>query len=493
MTKMVNLVFDWKPNGQNLEFPIDLANNAYKLSTKVVISPNYLLKFKIEPIKNQKEKITFTITASEGYQSQNVPEVLDFSKKDFYFICFNKFTPEKSVKITIDNIKSSLTKPDSEIENDPSYYHVQKSSNTPNEVPNAQIPKNPEVLKNSATNYKNQYPYPNATNKPPESNTSVNYTSYYPNSTNETDKFTKSNPISEESKPEATQKTKETNSSFYGQSKLTDSTQRSNFSESNSNSTEKTTKPKPPEQPKSSSTSKTSNTKELTPTSFGSSWGTGQTKPNQSKMVPNSTPSTTYEENPEIQRKLLAQYNKKPDLKNNKYPGLENQGQTCYINAFIQILYHSLPFSSGIDDLKCRDKIIVSLRSLFKEMDETKVGYVSTTDLTKKFGWTDEFVTQQHDATEFLGILFNKINLCLKNTDEKDFLKNIFGFQTEQTTKKTKEQSIAIIDNEKLDVPLMATIEESIAQTSKPDVFESEEGKVTKVTKIKTFPKVLLI
>lgn len=154
------------------------------------------------------------------------------------------------------------------------------------------------------------------------------------------------------------------------------------------------------------------------------------------------------------------------------YPGLINQGATCYLNSAIQMLYHIPLLRQVVMDLPLsgpaaeRHQAVVALKSLFYEMSsgleiaaalrETlssmpsdvsdpaaparmkKLPSISTGPLTRAFGWEGEDAFQQHDVGEFLMLLFEKLDAAIRDTAvdvPKNFIEKTFYLRTAEYLK----------------------------------------------------------
>ena len=112
--------------------------------------------------------------------------------------------------------------------------------------------------------------------------------------------------------------------------------------------------------------------------------------------------------------------------------GLENLGATCYLNSLLQILYMNLSFRAALMNWKYDQNkhgkestcVTFQLQRLFARLELTEKGVISTSDLTKSFGWTRNELMEQQDIQEMQHILFDfLINSCGNDTELYHFLK----------------------------------------------------------------------
>ncbi|KAK7197093.1 ubiquitin hydrolase [Novymonas esmeraldas] len=110
------------------------------------------------------------------------------------------------------------------------------------------------------------------------------------------------------------------------------------------------------------------------------------------------------------------------------YVGIYNQGSTCYLNSVIQALYHLPAFRTRIFNLPTvqQDSAALALRDVFAQL-EVRNRNITTTELTKAFGWSAQEAAVQHDVHELMQQLFDSLETTLKETPEKDMIRNLFG------------------------------------------------------------------
>ncbi|KPA82536.1 putative ubiquitin hydrolase putativecysteine peptidase Clan CA family C19 [Leptomonas pyrrhocoris] len=110
------------------------------------------------------------------------------------------------------------------------------------------------------------------------------------------------------------------------------------------------------------------------------------------------------------------------------YVGIYNQGSTCYLNSVIQALYHLPAFRTQVFNLPNveSDAVSLALREIFAQL-ELRNRNITTTDLTKAFGWSAQEAAVQHDVHELMQQLFDSLETALKETPEKNLIRDMFG------------------------------------------------------------------
>lgn len=112
--------------------------------------------------------------------------------------------------------------------------------------------------------------------------------------------------------------------------------------------------------------------------------------------------------------------------------GLKNQGATCYMNSLLQTLYHLGAFRQAVysmpteNDLASgKNTIPLALQRVFYRLQFGNKS-VSTTELTKSFGWNVEDGFTQHDVQELNRVLCENLEEKMKNTCSEGTIAKLF-------------------------------------------------------------------
>ncbi|TXT08338.1 uncharacterized protein COLE_05262 [Cutaneotrichosporon oleaginosum] len=113
--------------------------------------------------------------------------------------------------------------------------------------------------------------------------------------------------------------------------------------------------------------------------------------------------------------------------------GLRNQGATCYMNSLLQSLYCTNYFRKAVYQIPTdndipSESLSLALQRVFYHL-QTSNQAVSTTELTKSFGWKSLDSFMQHDVQEFSRILQDKLEEKMKGTPAEGAIPQLFKGQ----------------------------------------------------------------
>ncbi|EGD83160.1 ubiquitin carboxyl-terminal hydrolase [Salpingoeca rosetta] len=111
--------------------------------------------------------------------------------------------------------------------------------------------------------------------------------------------------------------------------------------------------------------------------------------------------------------------------------GLANQGATCYMNSLLQALYHTPALRRAVYTMPTANDsadtgVALALQRVFYRL-QTQDHEVSTTELTKSFGWDTRDAFMQHDVQEFSRVLMDNLEEKMKGTPVEETVKKLFA------------------------------------------------------------------
>ena len=169
------------------------------------------------------------------------------------------------------------------------------------------------------------------------------------------------------------------------------------------------------------------------------------------------------------------------------FAGLKNFGATCYMNSTIQQLYMIPDFRYGIlaSDVNIEDKqnsTLFQLQLIFANLQETEKRYYAPKGFTKafKFGGESVDVRRQQDATEFISVLSDTLEIELRGTRNEKLLSEILGGEICNEIKSLENEYEYISQTPEpffsiqLDIKNKKSIQEALDSYIKPDILEGD-------------------
>ena len=131
-----------------------------------------------------------------------------------------------------------------------------------------------------------------------------------------------------------------------------------------------------------------------------------------------------------------------------QFLGLRNQGNTCYMNSLLQVLYHLPDFRRSIYSLPTRldaeqgttSRVVLELQRLFYRLQyaaDAGASEVGTEGLTRSFGWGPREVLEQQDVQEFSRLLCETVQEYMREAGRPDDVAALFSGCTVNTIRCT--------------------------------------------------------
>lgn len=199
------------------------------------------------------------------------------------------------------------------------------------------------------------------------------------------------------------------------------------------------------------------------------------------------------------------------------YVGIYNLGCICYMNAMLQQFFYVPQFRYSIlavDDKKpvnlgpndIDDNLIHQLQKMFGflELSERQAYHPAAFCYSfKDFSGNPTNISIQQDAQEFLGVIFERLENALKDTEQKHLMQGVFGGKTvSQCICKvcgTVKENLEDFYNLSLDVKHSKTLSESLSRFISGDSISdyhcdkcNKKVEITKRTLIEKVPNILI-
>lgn len=130
------------------------------------------------------------------------------------------------------------------------------------------------------------------------------------------------------------------------------------------------------------------------------------------------------------------------------YLGLVNQGNTCYMNSLLQVLFHIPDFRRAIYSLPTSIQpasqpahVALEMQRLFYRLQYSAAGgacEVGTEGLTRSFGWGQHEVMVQQDVQEFSRMLCEMLQEYMEESGRPDDVARLFEGTTLNTIRCTR-------------------------------------------------------
>lgn len=182
-----------------------------------------------------------------------------------------------------------------------------------------------------------------------------------------------------------------------------------------------------------------------------------------------------------------------------KYTGLNNTGNTCYMNSVLQQMFHIAPLRKAIINIDLSEvssddlTFVEKLKTLFKKMCKSKSS--NKPEILREFAQSidsSDFVAHnQQDADEFFGLIYNKLDDALKDTIHWKEISHIFSGKITDILTDTKGVVTKVPDGfRNIRLSVAKNVCAGLDELTKSEELETKVVKRTTFTKL---PPVLTI
>ena len=186
-----------------------------------------------------------------------------------------------------------------------------------------------------------------------------------------------------------------------------------------------------------------------------------------------------------------------------KYCGLLNKGNACYVNAVVQALFHShtirkyilnLPqnlschrsvFSSGrsYSTTNSEEYLLAAIQQLFFQLCYSNETFLDPEEVLKSLGYSDSKALTENDANETFKYILDKLETVIRSKNQKSLFNNFKGIfmgtisnylycSNCEKENGSQENFIDIL------IPIKSSIFSSLASLIRPEIINDYRCKI---------------